>query len=88
MKDNKEKSNLRKVEYINDSYQLLKPKGTGWHSYGERKSLKAIRDIKRNGKFKLVIPDYVEEQLKGYELRETERREAYLNNKNIISKVI
>jgi len=60
----------RKIIYQDGSYQLLKPrddKVDGWHTYGKKKSLKAIYDLIRSEKYDLEISKDVLRALREYE---------------------
>lgn len=83
------KLDKRKVIYQDRTYQLLKPKENGrWHSYGKKKSLKAINDLIWNLEFDLEMSEEIRREIEQYRDRERERREEYFRRKELTSKVI
>lgn len=83
--------NLRKVvSGYRGWYELLKLREDGsgrWNRYGKRKSLKAISDIEKSGRFVIEVPDSIKEEIEDYRKSEIERRKSYLD-KGLASKVI
>ena len=85
------RDNLRKVIRSYDGhYQLLKLRDDGsgrWNKYGTKKSLKAISDIEKSGRFVMEIPDDIWEEIRSYRERAEKRKRNYLN-KGLTSKII
>lgn len=85
------KKEERKILWISGrKYQLLKPKenGNGWHEYGKRKSLKAIKDLFRSGRYAMTMEEPTFYEIRTYEKEQGRRIEKYFSEKALESKTI
>jgi len=81
----------RKIIKISDrNYQLLKPRKdrSGWHDYGQNKSIKAISDLLLSNRFELYFSDTIIYEIGRYRQEQIKRSEKYLSKKMLEAKTI
>jgi hypothetical protein len=86
----KKKEERRIIKISDRRYQLLKPRTDreGWHKYGENKSLEAISNLFKSGRFALTMEESLFYEIVAYQKEQEKKREKYLSEKGLESKTI